>query len=348
MSVGRKATDDVGRAAPARTRAGLSILELSSNAVQIYERMLVDDEWSMCTLASVLGIDREAFDDAVAELESHQLLVRSDNGPSVRVVSPQVGLNRLLDTHESELRRRQDDLSVARRAAESLILRADDARAESTRTILETVAAGAEIANVVSEILGDADTEVLTMLTILPSPQSLEYAASSDAALLARGVRARLIVLDGHLTRSPELVNHVERLIGLGVRVRVATTLPHRMIVVDGRTAVLPVDLRDETAGGLIARQPTLVGLALNAFEHSWQSAHEFAYEATEPADVPLNRMQLEILRLLAEGGKDDTVARRLGISARTVRRLISEASESVGVDSRFQLAAEAARRGLV
>lgn len=55
-----------------------------------------------------------------------------------------------------------------------------------------------------------------------------------------------------------------------------------------------------------------------------------------------------DVLRLLDAGLKDEAIARQLGVSLRTVQRLVRLASEQLDVGSRFQLGAEAARRGLI
>jgi len=54
------------------------------------------------------------------------------------------------------------------------------------------------------------------------------------------------------------------------------------------------------------------------------------------------------ILGLLDAGLKDEAVARQLGISLRTVQRAVQQVSVLLGVSSRFQLGAQACRRGWI
>ncbi|MYV72152.1 hypothetical protein GT043_40825 [Streptomyces sp. SID2131] len=54
------------------------------------------------------------------------------------------------------------------------------------------------------------------------------------------------------------------------------------------------------------------------------------------------------MLRLLAQGYTDEAAARRLGISLRSERRLISELMEKLGAQSRFQLGRRAVENGYV
>jgi DNA-binding CsgD family transcriptional regulator len=54
------------------------------------------------------------------------------------------------------------------------------------------------------------------------------------------------------------------------------------------------------------------------------------------------------VLRLLAQGATDEAIARRLGVSDRTVRRIVSGLMERLEARSRFQLAVRASGAGLI
>jgi DNA-binding NarL/FixJ family response regulator len=65
---------------------------------------------------------------------------------------------------------------------------------------------------------------------------------------------------------------------------------------------------------------------------------------AESPAGLsPTDR---HLLRLLADGLTDEAAAKRLGISARTVRRIMADLMDRLGAESRFEAGVEAARRG--
>ena len=53
-----------------------------------------------------------------------------------------------------------------------------------------------------------------------------------------------------------------------------------------------------------------------------------------------------QVMRLAAQGLSDETIARQLGVSVRTVRARFAEAMADLGAQSRFQAGVEAARRG--
>jgi PAS domain S-box-containing protein len=67
----------------------------------------------------------------------------------------------------------------------------------------------------------------------------------------------------------------------------------------------------------------------------------------TSPADT-LTRRELEILRLVANGANTKAVAERLHVSPATVRNHVQNIFGKLGVHSRLEAAAYAARHGLV
>lgn len=52
------------------------------------------------------------------------------------------------------------------------------------------------------------------------------------------------------------------------------------------------------------------------------------------------------LLRLMAKGLKDEAIARDLGVSPRTLRRLIADLMRRLDCESRFQAGVEATARG--
>lgn len=69
--------------------------------------------------------------------------------------------------------------------------------------------------------------------------------------------------------------------------------------------------------------------------------------DATDVA-ATVTDADLTLLAALARGGKDEIVARRLGVSTRTFRRRLLDLMQRLGVTSRFQIGATAARAGLL
>jgi DNA-binding NarL/FixJ family response regulator len=66
------------------------------------------------------------------------------------------------------------------------------------------------------------------------------------------------------------------------------------------------------------------------------------------PANASLDREDLDLLALLAEGLSVETIARRLDLSDRTVRRRLRSICDRLGLVAPIQAVVWAARRGLV
>jgi DNA-binding NarL/FixJ family response regulator len=65
-------------------------------------------------------------------------------------------------------------------------------------------------------------------------------------------------------------------------------------------------------------------------------------------ANASLEREELDLLALLAEGFSVETIARRLELSDRTVRRRLRAICDRLGCTAPIQAVVWAARRGLV
>jgi len=87
---------------------------------------------------------------------------------------------------------------------------------------------------------------------------------------------------------------------------------------------------------------------ALSAlFETLWQLSLPLELAATDPSllDNPSAKERF-ILASMTAGLPDEAIARQLGLSDRTYQRRIHDLMERLHVQTRFQLARQAARRG--
>ncbi|MGK5552740.1 DNA-binding response regulator [Actinomadura kijaniata] len=186
-------------------------------------------------------------------------------------------------------------------------------------------------------------------------------AAADPATWMLPGVRARLlaarsapvgITIRKLYTPRALADEESERLLlqGLarGARIRITQApLPHETIIIDRRLAVLagpPVQgVRDYT----VVRSPGVVRNIASLYEAAWDTAADLAdHRRTRPP--ALSAESRAILRLLAEGLKDETAARRLDLSLRTYRRRVAEILTLLDADSRFQAGLRAHEFGLL
>jgi DNA-binding CsgD family transcriptional regulator len=188
----------------------------------------------------------------------------------------------------------------------------------------------------VAALLAGARYEVIAMSTLTPSGPAF---GPRD---VRPGLRYRAIYPDTART-APTLCRHLGAMSVAGVAVRTMPLVPMNALIIDGSVAVLPAD----TANGSVAvlRLSSVVTTATELFERVWPDAVPLA-DSDIPLDTDLSLREREMLRLLSLGATDEVAAAQLGISVRTVRRMVAQIMHRLGARSRFQAGVKAADRG--
>jgi hypothetical protein len=158
---------------------------------------------------------------------------------------------------------------------------------------------------------------------------------------LAAGRTIRAIYPVRVLVDAPEVVHARSE---LGEQIRLLPEVPTRMVVLGTALALLPEPLGFNPAPRSEVRQRGLVELAALTFDLLWDQATPLPGDPAADADA----LRGFLLAELARGAQDEQIARRLGISLRTVRRRVAVLMDELGAQSRFQAGVEAARRGWV
>jgi DNA-binding CsgD family transcriptional regulator len=121
---------------------------------------------------------------------------------------------------------------------------------------------------------------------------------------------------------------------------------------INQRDAPLRVSTVDADMTLLPAQPPGASGITVVRSERFATFAREFIMRDARPVRIDptpeLDSLAAAVLRLLAGGAKDDTIARKLAVSDRTVRRVIADLMSQLSAESRFQLGLRAARTGLI
>ncbi len=170
-------------------------------------------------------------------------------------------------------------------------------------------------------------------------PSESEMAVAVGNAI-RDGARVRAIYPARALTEAPQVLRtRVE----IGEEIRVVPQVLTRMVVVGPRRAVVPEPLGVGSRRRVVIRQPAIVGMLQAYFDELWESASR-----VEGRDGRLGQLDQRRLLLaeLADGVKDEQIARDLDLSLRTVRRRVASLMSELGVDTRFQAGVEAVRRG--
>ncbi|MFF9568963.1 hypothetical protein [Streptomyces sp. NPDC014685] len=133
-----------------------------------------------------------------------------------------------------------------------------------------------------------------------------------------------------------------------GQHVSVTDRLPIKLVIVDRRIALLPLDPERETEPVALVVHRTGLLTALGSlfdlhFERGWPLN---ASGVVERDEAPVAAIDREIVALLHVGLTDAAIARRLGMGHRTVQRRLHALMDEVGAATRFRLGWYAARAG--
>jgi len=169
---------------------------------------------------------------------------------------------------------------------------------------------------------------------------------SPDLPYLDRGLEYRALYIEANMRTKPGL-EFCRWMFEHGAEVRVAPSLPMRLVILDGESAAMPLDPESEPAGAVIHHSKPVLHLAKALYEHYWRSAVEL-FEGEHRQVAEITPQEAELLNLLVEGATDEQAGRKLGVSLRTVRRMAAKLSEQAGASGRFELGVRAAQRGWV
>ncbi|MEV6995646.1 HTH domain-containing protein [Streptomyces sp. NPDC093228] len=170
-----------------------------------------------------------------------------------------------------------------------------------------------------------------------------------QAAAIRAGVGFRSVYDSDTLTDEVSLET-ARRGVEIGGEVRLSSGLPMKLVIFDGTTAIMPLRRDDAAAGSLLVHSPTLLHVLAALFESLWGHGVPWGQEGrpvppAPAADTP-NPRASEVLRLLSLGMKQETIARTLGVSRRTVQKDISDIGAALGARNHFQIALLAQERG--
>ncbi|WP_313896072.1 LuxR C-terminal-related transcriptional regulator [Streptomyces sp. YIM 98790] len=313
--------------------------------VRIYRLRVAHPTDSTEQLAARAGCHPGEAAKAEHELASLGLLRPSPDGGWV-AVSPENAAEAVLAEAEQEILRLQVAMAATRARLHALSGHYLEARSlRSAKTDIEVVEGLEAVREVIADLAG---TTTRTLDAFVPgstaSIQAISAALPVDLPFLAR--RGRMRTLFQHaLRRHAPFVQYVTRLARAGARVRSVGVLPSRMLIADGECAVLPLDPAKTGAGAIIIRDPVVLAFLQRLFEHFWGQSQEFLTGGNETGPAPTGT-EREVLRLIAAGRTNESIAHQLGISPRTVTRLVAEVMERLGAASRFQAGVKAAQQG--
>lgn len=172
-----------------------------------------------------------------------------------------------------------------------------------------------------------------------------------EPLVLERGVLWRAVYAAEVLER-PGAWAEMRYAASKGEQARIARTLPTKLAIADRRTALVSSTLDVHRPTAIVVEGGPLVDLLCAAFEAVWADSIEVpatdSLEGAAPPDRGPGKDDRALLALLGSGAKDETIARELGLSERTLRRRSADLLRRLGAANRFQAGAQAVRRGWI
>jgi hypothetical protein len=301
----------------------------------------------------LLRQDREGLSDsddpAALELIDGGYVVVVPGPPRQLVpVPPEIALGRSLMNQLTDWMRSAPDIGAVQRDIATLgalghpLLRTETPLDDAPFHVFTTVEENALNSE---SMLMAARSEIKTMQPY-PSwhpPEYVEDPATTSYApddMLGRGIRMQYLY-DREILEIPWFRKSALEEVDHGAEARVAPGgLPTCMTIVDRNVATISCDPNSRLT--LHTSAPLLVALLLGAFDLYWERSLPLRSEETETFDDPV---LTQVLDLVVSGVKNDTIARQLGLSPRTVSRHISALYERYGVTRRTELVALATTR---
>ncbi|MFG2454592.1 LuxR C-terminal-related transcriptional regulator [Streptomyces sp. M41(2017)] len=309
--------------------------QLSEDAVRVFRWVSDQGSCDARTLGATLGLPETRAASAVTTLTELLLLRHPPGNPEELVaVAPDEALAALVAPREAGLRRQLAEIDRLR--AELSVLApfyAEGRRQWRGRAPLTEVTDLKTVVGMITEATMRCRQEVRTCH---PgggrSPALLEQAFVQDRDMLRRGVRMRTLYQHTARYHLPTQ-EYARRMTDEGAEIRTLSELFGRMVAFDAETVFIPH--QDDLDAAIVIQEPSTVSYLCATFDHAWSLAEPYHPAWTESS--ARDEVKQAIVRLLAEGMKDEMVARRLGMSLRTCRKHIAEIMEQLGAASRFQ-----------
>lgn len=334
-----------GEQGPGPGSASLKPLGIDPRAELVYRALLESPDLDLTELASRLRLTEQEVMEALDHLADKALLeqgVSAEGGWAV--VDPEMRLGAMLAAEEAEIYTRWQTAQRARQHIAELSANYSQAGHRDVPGI-EHIVGVDDVRRRLVTLAMSTEHEVAAFVPGGPQPADiLRSSRKLDSETLGRGVQMRTVYVES-IRNSQETMRYARWLVKEGALVRTVPVLPLRMIIADRSLAIIPCAPGEPRQGALVVRHPGIVGVCLALFEEIWQSGSELADAAVsqEGAQEGPTAQERELLRLLGLGHADEYVGRQLGVSLRTVRRMMATLMRRMGAKSRFQAGVKAA-----
>lgn len=317
-----------------------AVTGLDPLAGRVLEHLVAVPSADVAEVAAAVGVPPQEARRALRQLADGALALPVDGAASRWAAGPpRSSLGALLA-------RRRAELAAVEGLVEHLYEVYEAVSGPRTAHLVEVLERAEEVPARYGQLLKGTSAE---LLHLAKPPYVVGPRASAGELGVAPGVRMRSVYETDGFTDAVSLRTAL-RGTGQGGQLRLASRLPVKLVVFDRSAALLPVRGDRPAAGSLVVHSPALVAALVALFESVWERAEPVSLvsrrDGPAPKAVGPDRRTREILHMMATGMKDETIARALRVSRRTVQKHVSDAGALLGARTRFQIALLAAERG--
>ncbi|MDC2961360.1 helix-turn-helix transcriptional regulator [Streptomyces gilvifuscus] len=320
---------------------------IEEDDVLVYEWVVGNGSGHVDAAASDLGLTADRVAAALGRLGDLGLIRSDPSDPGgVRAVDPDAAGAKLTAPLRASIRRQEEQLNQVHQSLDRMRARFLDHVPGGQDGTVVAIPTLEEVRAALNRASAECQYEVVSSQPGGSGrvPEAMQEALGRDQALLSRGIRMRTLYHHTARFNGPSQA-YVAAATSLGAEYRTAHELFGRLIIFDQKLAYLPE--KSGSWGAVEIREPTIVSYLYEIFEQTWIRATPFSDAAQDGLERVAKEIHQTIVDLLAAGLKDESIARRLGMSLRTLRRHVADIMDTLGADSRFQAGVLAARTRL-
>ncbi|MBB6188442.1 integrase arm-type DNA-binding domain-containing protein [Rhodanobacter sp. MP7CTX1] len=321
-------------AAGQRPLEALGIDELEESA---YRTLLTHGIATAKEIANALVLTPRKSQQLLDGIASKGLASHSPERPRRYIpVPPELAIEALVGQRQVVLERARSAIPELKKQA------ANSASARDPEQPVEVITSYAALGQILAQLRQTVQEEVIGFQR---APWLYRKDASRPEVRL--GVRTRSISDAGYIA-LPGALATLQSEVKRGEEARVFPVLPIKMIVVDRRIALIPLNVEDQGGPTLLVRAPSLLNALYELFEMTWARATPIAFTrtgamATGKPDTQVSEVAAQMIPLLAAGLNDKAIVYETGISIATLNRRIAELMRRFDTRTRFQLGWRAA-----
>ena len=316
-----------------RMLAALGIDEMEERAYcTLLSRGLATTE----DVAHLLALSPRKAQQLLDSIESKGLASHSPERPRRYIAaSPELAIEALASQRVADIERARAAIPVLKKQVIST------ANTQESEQLVELITSRAALGKIVVQMLQTVQSEIVGFQRAPTLQiQGFPYEMPPD-------LRIRTISDAGYLA-LPGALNSLRLDIEKGEEARVSPTLPVKMLIVDRRIGLVPLNVEDQGGPVMLVRSSSLLDSLYALFELTWERSTPIVFtrsgklKAGEP-DSLLSDAAEQVIPLLAAGLNDKAIAYEAGMSTTTLNRRIGELMKSFNTRTRFQLGWRAA-----